>query len=339
MDRRTFLAGGGAVLLAAPLAAIAAGLLLATPLADAAPAVPKVGYLSVGSASDPRRVTLLGAFQQGLRDLGYIEGKNILVEVRFADGDYDRIPALAAELVRLKVDIIVAYSTVATQAAQNATRSIPIVMTSVVDPVTTGLVANLGQPGANVTGLSLMAPELVGKQLQLLKELVPKVDRVAVLWNPANASGRPQLREAEAAARKLGLSLQPLEVRGPDDIDRAFAAMTRERARAVLVLVDGVLVDNRSRIASLAEKARLPAVYGLREHAEAGGLMVYGASPADLNRRAAIFVDKILKGAKPADLPVEQPTKFELVINLKTAKALGLTIPPALLARADEIIQ
>jgi ABC-type uncharacterized transport system substrate-binding protein len=177
MDRRTFLTGTGAVLLAAPLAAIAAGLLLATPLADAAPAVPKVGYLSVGSASDPRRVTLLGAFQQGLRDLGYIEGKNILVEVRFADGDYDRIPALAAELVRLKVDIIVAYSTVATQAAQNATRSIPIVMTSVVDPVTTGLVANLGQPGANVTGLSLMAPELVGKQLQLLKELVPKVDR------------------------------------------------------------------------------------------------------------------------------------------------------------------
>jgi putative ABC transport system substrate-binding protein len=287
--------------------------------------VSKVGYLSIGSASDPRRATLLGAFQQGCRDLGYVEGKNILIEVRFAEGGYDRIPDLAAELVRLKVDIIVAYSTVATRAAQAVTRSIPIIMCNVVDPVTTGLVADLGHPGANVTGLSLMAPELVGKQLQLLRELVPKVSRVAVLWNPANASGKPQLREAGTAARTLGLHLLPLDVRSPDDIDRAFATMTRERAGAVIVLVDGVLIDNRSRIAQVAQKTHLPAVYGLREHAEAGGLMFYGANAADLNRRAAIFVDKILKGAKPANLPIERPVTFELVINLRAAKTFSVS--------------
>ena len=320
------------------LTAIVVVLLLTAPLFAGAQTL-KVGYLSIGSASDPRRAALLGAFQQGLRDLGYVEGKNIRIEVRFAEGDYDRVPDLAAELVRLKVDIIVAYSTVATRAAQNVTRSIPIVMSGVVDPVTTGLVAGLGQPGGNVTGLSLMAPELVGKQLQLLKELVPKVSRVAVLWNPANASGRPQLREAETAARVLGLRLQPLEARGPDELDRAFAAMTRERAGGVIVLVDGVLIDSRIQIARLAEKTRLPAVYGLREHAEAGGLMSYGASPADLNRRAAIFVDKIHKGAKPATLPVEQPTKFELVINMKAAKTLGRAIPRSLLQRADQVIE
>ena len=321
------------------LIVIMAGLLLAAALAAGAKATPKVGYLSIGSASDPRRAALLEAFKQGLRDLGYVDGKNILLEVRFAEGDYDRVPDLAAELVRLKVDVLVAYSTVATRAAQNATRSIPIVMSAVVDPVTTGLVAGLGQPGGNVTGLSLMAPELVGKQLQLLKELVPKLSRVAVLWNPANASGGPQLREAEIAARALGLGLQPLQARGPDDIDRAFAAMTRERAGAVIVVVDGVLIDNRSRIATLAEKARLPAIYGLREHVQAGGLMFYGANLADQNRHAAIFVDKILKGAKPANLPIEQPTTFELVVNLKAAKTLGLAIPQSLLLRADEVIQ
>ncbi len=284
-------------------------------VAQAPPKVPTVGYLSIGSASDPRRIALSDAFRQGLRGLGYIENRSISVEARFAEGSYDRLPDLAAELVRLRVDVIVAYSTPATKAARDATRTIPIVMSAVVDPVATGLVASLGRPGGNITGLSMMAPELIGKQIQLLKELVPKVSRVAVLWNPANPSNEPQLREAEVAARTLRVRLQPLEVRGPNDFDSVFAAMTRERADAVIVIVEGVFLDNRTHIARLAERARLPAVYGLREHAEAGGLMSYGASLVDLNRRAATFVDKILKGTKPAALPVEQPTKFELVIN------------------------
>ena len=329
MDRRAFVTALAGGLLAAPLAAEA----------QTSPTVPKVGYLSIGSASDPRRAAQLGAFQQGLHDLGYVVGKNILIEARFAEGSYDRLPDLAAELVRLKVDIILAYSTPATRAAQNATGAIPIVMSGVVDPLRTGLVAGLGRPGRNVTGLSLMAPEVIGKQMQLLKELVPKVSRVAVLWNPSNPSNVPQLREAEVTAQTLGLRLQALEVRSPNDLDPAFAAMTREHAGAAITLADGVLIDNRTRIARLAEKARLPAVYGLREHTEVGGLIFYGADPADLNRRAALFIDKILKGAKPSDLPVEQPTKFELVINLKTARALGLTIPPSLLQRADQVIE
>ena len=307
--------------------------------AQAPPTVPRAGYLSVGSASDPRRAALLVAFRQGLRDQGYIEGKNIIVEVRFAEGDYGRLRDLSAELVRLKVDVIVAYGTPSAQAARNATSSIPIVMSAVVDPVRAGLVASLGRPAGNVTGLSLMAPELIGKQMQLLKELLPEVSRVGVLWNPANTSNEPQLREAEAAAQVMKVRLQPLETREPNDIDNAFAAMTRERAGAVIVLVDGMLVDNRTRIARLAERTRLPAVYGLREHVEAGGLLFFGATPADLNRRAAVFVDKILKNAKPADLPVEQPAKFELVINMKTAKGLKMTVPQSILVRADEVVQ
>jgi putative ABC transport system substrate-binding protein len=329
MERRTFLAMGAGRFLAAPRAV----------QAQAPPKVSRVGYLSTGSASDPRRVALLAAFRQGLHGLGYVEDKNIIVEVRFDEEDYDRLPALAVELVRLKVDIILAYSTPAAKAAQNATRSIPIVMSTVVDPVKTGLVAGLGRPGANVTGLSLMAPELIGKQMQLLKELVPKGSRVAVLWNPANASNEPQLRQAKAAAHALGVKLQPLETREPNALESAFTAMRRERADAVIVLVDGMLVDNRTGIARLAAKTRLPAVYGIREHVEDGGLLFFGASPSDLNRRAATYVDKILKGAKPGELPVEQPEKFELVINLKTAKALGLTIPPSLLLRADQVIE
>src|SRR5262249_30726633 len=241
--------------------------------AQTSPKAPKVGYLSIGSASDPRRAALLSAFQQGLSELGYVEGKNILIEARFAEGPYDRLPNLAAELVRLKVDIILAYSTPAAQAAQNATGTIPIVMSGVVDPLRTGLVAGLGRPGRNVTGLSLMAPEVIGKQMQLLKELIPKVSRVAVLWNPTNPSNAPQLREAEMAAQTLGLHLQSLEVRGANDLDPAFAAMTRDHAGAVVFPVDGMFVDNRTRIARLGEKARLPAVYGLREHVESGGLM------------------------------------------------------------------
>ena len=276
--------------------------------AERAPKVARIGLLATGALDSADQQVTLDAFRQGLHGLGYIENKSISIEARFAEGSYDRLPDLAAELVRLKVDIIVAYSTPATKAARDATRTIPIVMSAVVDPVATGLVASLGRPGGNVTGLSLMAPELIGKQMQLLTELVPKVSRVAVLWNPANPSNEPQLREAEVAARTLRVRLQPLEVRGPNDFDSAFAAMTRERAGAVIVLVEGMFIDNRVQIARLAEKARLPAVYGIREHTEVGGLMFYGASPVERNRRAATIVDKILKGAKPGDLPVEQPT-------------------------------
>jgi putative tryptophan/tyrosine transport system substrate-binding protein len=326
MERRAFLATL-AGFLAAPLAV------------DAQSAKgPRIGYLSVGSASDPRRIALQDAFRKGLHDLGYIENKTISIDARFA-ADYDQLADPAAELVRLPVALIMAYSTPAAKAAVGATRSIPIVMSGVIDPVATGLVANLGRPGGNVTGLSLMAPELVGKQMQLLKELVPKLSRVAVLWNPANPSGASQLREAKAAARTLNLQLQALEARRSSDLDRVVAAMTKERANGLIVLVDGMLIDSRTQIAHLVEKARLPTVYGLREHVEAGGLMFYGASPNDLNRRAATFVDKILKGAKPGDLPVEQPTKFEMVINLKMAKALGLAIPQSILLRADEVIE
>ncbi len=328
MDRRAFITMVGGSIVAAPFAVEAQ-----------APKEPRVGYLSIGSASDPRRVALSDSFRQGLRDLGYIENRNISVEARFAEEGYDRLPVLAAELVRLGVDVIMAYSTPAVKAALGATKRIPIVMSGVVDPVATGLVANLGRPGGNVTGLSLMAPELIGKQMQLLKELVPRISRVAVLWNPANPGNAPQLREAEVAARTLRLRLQPVGAPNAGDLDGAFAAMTRERADGIIVLVEGVFIDNRTHIARLAEQARLPVIYGLKEHVDTGGLMFYGASPVDLNRRAATFVDKILKGANPADLPVEQPTKFELVINLKTAKVLGITVPQSLLVRADQVIE
>ena len=268
-----------------------------------------------------------------------MEGQNIAIESRWAEGKYDRYSALTADLVRLKVDVIVAVGGRATQDAQRATRTIPIVMSVVIDPLGSGLVVSLARPGGNVTGLTIMASDLVGKQLELLKEVVPKVSRVALLWNPANPGSAPQLREAEAAARALGVRLQTLEARDPQEIDSAFAAMTRERAGALVILADAILTNQRRQIAELAAKRRLPAVYGVSEYAEAGGLMFYGPSSLDLERRAATFVDKILKGAKPADLPVEQPNKFELVINLKTAKALGLTIPPSVLARADHVIQ
>jgi putative tryptophan/tyrosine transport system substrate-binding protein len=328
MERRAFIRLIAGSLLAAPLAA------------EAQPRkAPRVGYLSPGSPSDPGRQRRFEAFRQGLRELGYVEGQNIAIEPRWAEGKYDRYSALAADLVRLKVDVIVAVGGRASQDAQQATRTIPIVMSVTIDPLGIGLVASLARPGGNVTGLSLMASEVVGKQLELLKEMVPKVSRVALLWNPANPGSAPQLREAEASARVLGVRLQTLEARVPQEIDSAFAAMTKERAGALVVLTDAIFMNQRRQIAELAAKRRLPAVYGVREHAEAGGLMVYSANFLDLERRAATYVDKILKGAKPADLPVEQSTNFELVINLKTAKTLGLTIPPSLLQRADEIIR
>jgi putative ABC transport system substrate-binding protein len=268
-----------------------------------------------------------------------VEGQNIAIESRWAEGEYERYPALAADLVRSKVDVIVAVSGAATQAAQQATRTIPIVMSLVNDPVGTGLVASLARPGGNVTGISIMGPDLVGKQLELLKEAVPKISRVALLWNPANPGSAPNLRQAEAAARALGVRLQALEARVPQEIDSAFAAMTRELADAVLIFTDGLFTNQRGRIAELAAKGRLPSVYGVGEYAEAGGLMTYSSNFLDLERRAATFVGRILKGAKPGDLPVEQPRKLELVINLRTAKAIGLTIPPSLLQRADQVIE
>jgi putative ABC transport system substrate-binding protein len=329
MDRRAFLAGAAA-LLAAPLAA------------EAQPAgkVPRLGYLSALSGSDPQLHRSLDEFRQRLRELGYVEGQSLAIEYRWAEGKIERLPDLAAELVRLKVDVIVASGGLpVAQAAQGATEAIPIIVTGPADPVATGLVASLARPGGNITGLAIISHELVGKELELLREVVPKVSRVAVLWNPTNPGNTLQLRGAEAAAQVLGVRLQPLQARGPGEIDRAFAAMTKERAGALLVLLDSMLLAQRDRIADLAARNRLPAVYGLRLHVEAGGLMSYAANQLAVAHRIAGYVDRVLKGTKPADLPVEQPTKFDLVINLKTAKALGLTIPPSLRLRADQVIE
>jgi len=274
-----------------------------------------------------------------LGGLGYVEGQNIALEERWADGRYERLPDLAADLVRLNVDVLVTVATPATQAAQQATKTIPIVMTLVSDPVQSGLVVNLARPGGNATGLSFMHPELSRKRLELLKEILPKIARVAVLSNPSNPNTPPLMRETEAAARAMRVQLQVVEVRDSTQLDGAFAAMIRDRAGALVVTPDSVFLDQRRRIVDLAAKSRLPAMYPWREPVDAGGLMAYGASGPDILRRAAVYVDKIVKGAKPGDLPVEQPAKFELVINLKTAKALGLKIPPAVLARADQVIE
>jgi putative ABC transport system substrate-binding protein len=282
---------------------------------------------------------LAEAFRQGLRELGYVEGQNITIEYRFPEWKYERLPGLAADLVRLKVDVIVAASPPATEAAKQATSTIPIVFTVSGDPVAEGFVASLARPGGNITGLSTIGPDLVGKQLEMLKGVAPKVSRVAVLQNPKQPSHARAVRQAEGAARALGMQLQVLEAHTPSEIESAFAAMSSQRAGGVLVLRDAVFRAQRAQIVALAAKSRLPAVFGLREEAEAGGLIAYGASVPEMFRRAATYVDRILKGAKPAELPVEQPTKFELVINLKTAKALGLTIPPSLLAQADQVIQ
>jgi putative ABC transport system substrate-binding protein len=307
--------------------------------AQQAAKVARIGYLSTNLAASPNRPE---AFRQGLRDLGYVEGRNLVIEYRYAEGKVEQLPALAAELVALKVDVIVASGTLAALAAKQATSTLPIVFSPAGDPVGSGLVTSLARPGGNVTGLSAFAPELVGKRLELLKQAVPGVSRVAVLWQPGAFGERAEmdtLKRAEVAARDLGVPLQFVEARGPADFDRAFSDMTRARAGALTVLASNMFNSERRRLVDLAAKNRLPALYSARELVDAGGLMSYGANLADLNRRAATYVDKILKGTKPADLPVEQPTKFELVINLKTAKALGLTIPQSVLARADEVIQ
>lgn len=300
--------------------------------------VARIGYLGVTSVSD--RPALLDAFRQGLRERGWIEGQNIVIDYRFAEGRLDRLPDLAAELVRLKVEIIVSLGTQGVTAAANATRAIPIVMIGVRDPVGIGLIASLARPGGNVTGVSGSAGlEIVAKQLELLKETVPTLRRVAILSNPANAYHQLAIEELNVAARSLEVQLQLLEARGPNEFDSAFAAMAKEPVGALLVVSDVIFNDHRARLVDLAATNRLPTAYGIRESVEAGGLMSYGPSFLDFYRRSTVYVDRILKGDKPADLPVEQPTKFELVINLRTAKTLGIEIPSSLLSLADEMIE
>jgi ABC-type uncharacterized transport system substrate-binding protein len=300
--------------------------------------IPRIGFLSHSSGPNPD----IDAFRQGLRELGWIEGQNIAVEYRWAAGRQDQLPALVAELVRLRVDVIVTSSTPAAQAAKQATTTIPIVATFVADPVGSGLVASLARPGGNVTGLSTLAAELVAKRLELLKEVVSGVTRVAVLWQPGvfgERTIRNMLEQTEIAGRALGVQVQFVEARRPDDFERAFSTMKKGRVGALLVFPSPMLFEASRRVVAHAAESRLPAVYAWREATEAGGLMSYATDFPDMYRRTATYVDKILKGAKPADLPVEQPTRSELVINLKTAKALGLTIPTSLLVRADQVIE
>jgi putative ABC transport system substrate-binding protein len=329
MERRAFISSVILGLLTVPLAAEA----------QQAASLPRIGFLAPASLSDPRVPPYIRAFQEGLRELGYVEGRNIAIEFRWAEGQYERLPGLAAELVRLNVNIIVAAGPNAIQAAKQATATIPIVMAAVGDPVGTGFVASLARPGGNITGVSNMLPDLVGKQLELLKEVLPTVSRVALLGNPANPANASLERQAQDAARTLGVRLQPLWARDLREIDSAFTATKMERADALIVLTDTMLINHRARVIDHAGQRRLPAVFGVSQFVEAGGLLAYGPSFADGYRRAAPYVDRILKGAKPADLPIEQPRKFELVINLKTAKALGLKIPPSLLQRADQVIE
>ncbi|HEV8472794.1 MAG TPA: ABC transporter substrate-binding protein [Methylomirabilota bacterium] len=319
MNRRAFIATATAILVA-PLAA------------EAQPAgkMFRIGVLGIDSRE---------LLRQSLRDVGYVEGRNLAIEWRDAEGKPERFGDLAAELVRLKVDVIVAANPAATFAVKRSTASIPIVMMNTPDPVQLGLVVSLGRPGGNVTGTTTLSADLSIKQLELLKEAVPRAVRIAVLSNPSNSWHPLAIKGAEAAARSLAVQLQIVAVRGPEELDNAFTAMTRERAGAVLVLADPTTFFHRTRLADLAAKRRLPAMYGPRGYADAGGLMSYWAHNADLYRRVGSYVDRILKGAKPGDLPVEQPTRFEFVINLKTAKTLGLTIPQSLLRRADQVIE
>jgi putative ABC transport system substrate-binding protein len=324
MDRRAFISGSTLALLGAPLAA----------QAQQPGKVPRIGGLVVASPGFPP----IEGFRQGLRELGYVEGRNIAVEYRYAEGRADRYGALAAEVVRLEPDMIVVWGTEFTQTVRRVTPTIPIVFALADRPVEMGLVANLARPGGNVTGLTTLSFELSAKRLELLKEGLPKLTRVAALYAP-DPRVASTLKEMASAARSLGIRLQPLEARGSEDFDRAFAEMAREQADAVVLLPTALSPTLGARIADLALRRRLPAIGQGREFVTAGALMAYAANWTDIARRAATFVDKVLKGAKPADLPVEQPTKFELSINLKTAKALGLTIPPSLLQRADQVIE
>ncbi|MBI3060022.1 MAG: ABC transporter substrate-binding protein [Deltaproteobacteria bacterium] len=299
--------------------------------------VPRIGVL--GNSTAALEENLVGPFRDGLRNLGYVEGQNILIEYRWAEGKYERFPALIAELVALKIDVIVTAGTPAALAVKKATTSIPFVMVAVGDPVGTGLVASLARPGGNITGLTSISPELEGKRLELLREVIPKLSHFAVLWNPVSPFQVIAEKEVQAAAKVLRMKVQSLGIRAPEELDNAFAAILRERPGALLVLADRLFLHHRARIMDFAAKHRLPGVYAYLELVEAGGLMSYGPSYADMHRRAATYVNKILKGTKPADLPVERPMKFELIINLKTAKQIGVTIPPNVLARADKVIK
>ncbi len=311
--------------------------LLAVTLAAHAQPVGKAARIGILTPASEASTPRFEAFRHGLRDLGYVEGQNVTLEYRLAERD-DQLRDLATALVQLKVDIIVVWGTPSAKAAQQATRTIPIVA-GMGDPVEMGLVASLARPGGNITGVSVQMAETAGKRLELLKAAVPQASRVAVLWNAANPNKALEWQETHIAAQALGVTLQSVEVRTPDDLERAFAALTRGRADALITLAEAITVMHRRQIADFTTKNRLPMMASQREFVEAGGLMSYGFRPRDLYRHLAVFVDKILKGAKPADLPVEQPMQFELVINLKTAKALGLTMPPTLLFQADEVIQ
>ena len=328
MDRRRFLLTSLAGVLATPLAAEA----------QQPSKMARVGYLEFGSAAPG--TPHLEAFRRGLRELGWIESQNIAIEVRYAEGKQDRLAEFAADLVRLKVDVIFASATPAALAAKQATTTIPIVIGFVADPVGSGLVPRLARPRGNITGWTHLAGlELNAKRLEILKEAIPEATRIGALWNPANPIHEPSLRVIEAAAQRLKVQLHPKGVQDPHELEGAFSAMAQERLQGLTVPPDGMFLVHRARIIELAAKHRIPTMYGVRELARAGGLMAYGVNLPEMYRHGALFVDRILRGAKPADLPVEQPTKFELVINLKTAKALGLTIPPSLLARADQVIE
>lgn len=328
--RRDLLIALGASALAAPLRSLAQ---------QQAAKIPVIGYLTPvvpQNNSDYR----FEAFLRGMRELGYVEGTNFRLEVRWGEGKLERMPALAAELVRLKVDVLVASSSPSVLAAKELTRTIPIVMPVSSDPVGDGIVASLARPGGNITGLSMMAPELGAKRLQLLKSVLPKPSHaVGVLWNPAYKGMRARFREAEAAAPAVGMKVLSLEVRDSREMEAAFDAVSRDRPDALLLLADPLTYSLRARIVEFAREKRLPAIYETREFAEAGGLMSYGPNVSDLYRRAAYYVDRILKGAKPGDLPIEQPTKIELLVNLKTARVLGITIPQSILVNADQVIE
>ena len=304
--------------------------------------VNRIGFLVTGALDSAEAQAILDAFRQGLRERGYVEGQDIVIEYRGADGKMERFPELATELVRLNLDLIVAGNTPAARAVREATSTIPIVVPNMGDPVGDGLVASLARPGGNITGMTFLGPELAAKRLELLKQALPTISRVAALWHPGvygESTTREMIRKMEAAARTLLVQLQLVEVREAAEFDQAFLAMVRERADALIVLPSPMLFNERRHIVDLATRHRLPSIAMARELAELGGLMAYGASIRDLFRRAGVYVDMILQGAKPADLPVQQPTKFELVINLKTAKALGVDVPPTLLAIADEVIE
>ena len=331
MDRRRFLLTSLAGALAAPLAAGA----------QQAAKVYRIGFLGQGDASHTGEQNVLTGFRQGMRELGYVEGQNLVIEHRWAEMNFDRLPALAAELVQLRVDVITPVATRASLAAKQATTTVPIVMLLSLHAIESGLVTNLAHPGGNVTGMTSMISETAGKRLALLKEALPRIARVGVLWNPNfyNWKPEPQWQALEETAPRLGVTLQSFEVRAAADIESAFTAMKRNRINAVLVFADPLTVAQGKQIANLAIQQRLATIAINREAVQVGGLMSYGVSFADSGYRGAAFVDKVLKGAKPGDLPIEQPTKFELVINMKTAKALGLTVPPSLLLRADQVIE